>query len=79
VPIRRILETDHGGVFEPEDVETLTTAFEAALSKLGLVDRSDPAAVAVAKLIIVLARKGERDPSRICDRVITLWRNRPRS
>jgi hypothetical protein len=41
-------------------------AFEAALSKLGLVDRTDPATMAVAKLIIELAKEGERDPERLC-------------
>jgi hypothetical protein len=38
-------------------------AFEAALGKLGLVDRSDPVAMAVAKLIIEFAKVGERIPS----------------
>jgi hypothetical protein len=37
---------------------------EAALSKLGLVDRTDPATMAVAKLIIEFAKEGERDPER---------------
>jgi hypothetical protein len=61
VPIRILL---HGDVlFEPEDIEKLTTAFELALSKLELVDRQDPLAVVLAKLIIELAREGERDTS----------------
>jgi hypothetical protein len=34
--------------------------------KLGLVDRSDPATMAVAKLIIEFAKAGERDPERLC-------------
>jgi hypothetical protein len=36
------------------------------LGKLGLVDRKDPATTAVAKLIIELAKEGERDPERLC-------------
>jgi hypothetical protein len=40
--------------------------FEAALGKLGLVDRSDPATHAVAKLIIEFAKQGQRDPERLC-------------
>jgi hypothetical protein len=51
----------------PEDIASLVAAFEAALSRLRLVDRSDPAAVAVAKLIIDLAKNGERDPQKLCD------------
>ena len=37
-----------------------------ALSRLGLVDRTDPATMAVAKLIIEFAKEGERDPERLC-------------
>ena len=53
--------------FGPEDIAALTTAFEAALRKLGLVDRSDPTTVTLAKLIIELAKAGEREPERLCD------------
>jgi hypothetical protein len=64
VPIRAFLEHDHS--FGPEDIAGMSAALEAALGKLGLVDRSDPAAMAVAKLIIELAKQGERDPERLC-------------
>ena len=62
-----ILETEYGPVFGPEDAAQLTAAFEAALSKLGLVDRTDPMTMTVAKLIIQLAKNGERDPQKLCD------------
>jgi hypothetical protein len=65
VPLRLILQNDHS--FAPEDVASLTAAFEAALSKLGLVNRNDPMTTAVAKLIMQLAKEGERDPGRLCD------------
>ena len=67
VPIRAILETEYGPVFGPEDAAQLTAAFEVALSKLGLVDRTDPMTMTVAKLIIQLAKNGERDPQKLCD------------
>jgi hypothetical protein len=41
VPIRLFLEHDHS--FGPEDIAKVSAAFEAALDKLGVVDRSDPA------------------------------------
>ena len=41
VPIRTILETEYGSVFGPKDIAQLTAAFEAALTKLGVVDRKD--------------------------------------
>ena len=59
------LENNHW--FGPEDIAGLTTAFEAALAKLGLVDRSDPTTLTLAKLIIELAKSGEREPERLCD------------
>ena len=59
------LENNHW--FGPEDIAGLTTALEAALAKLGLVDRSDPTTLTLAKLIIELAKAGEREPERLCD------------
>jgi hypothetical protein len=44
----------------------MSAAFEAALGKLGLVDRSDPTTRAVANLIIEFAKVGERNPERLC-------------
>jgi hypothetical protein len=64
VPIRLFLEHDHS--FGPEDIAKLSAAFEAALGKLGLVDRTDPKTTEVAKLIIEFAKQGERDPERLC-------------
>src|SRR5262249_11426409 len=58
VPIRDILKVEYGPVFEAEEVASLTAAFDAALSKLGLVDRKDPMSTTVAKLIIQLATAG---------------------
>jgi len=65
MPNSLALENSHW--FGPEDVAALTTAFEAAVGKLGLVDRSDPTTVTLAKLIIELAKAGEREPERLCD------------
>ena len=64
MPIRSFLRGDHS--FGPEEIAKMSAAFEAALRKLGLVDRNDPAATAVAKLIIEFAKAGERDPERLC-------------
>ena len=65
VPIGAILKNDHS--FGPEDIASLTAAFEAALASLGLTDRKDPLTTAVAKAIIKLAKDGERDPERLRD------------
>jgi|SRR6266576_4672208 len=65
LPIQMALQENNW--FAPEDIAALTAAFEAALSKLALVERRDPMATSVAKLIIELAKNGERDADRLCD------------
>ena len=72
VPIRAMLETEYGSVFEPEDIAQMTAAFEAALTKVGLVDRKDPLTTSVARIIIRLARAGERDPQKLCDEALKM-------
>ena len=62
MPIRFPLEHDHA--FTPEDVKVLVDAFEDTLRALKLVDWEDPMTMAVAKIIIELAKDGERDPTR---------------
>jgi hypothetical protein len=55
VPIRPFLDRDDA--FGPEDIAPMSAAFEAALGKLGSVDRNDPAiTMAIAKLIIEFAK-----------------------
>ena len=65
MPIRLLLEHDHA--FTPEDVKVLIDAFEDTLRALRLHDRGDPLTMAVAKIIIQLAKDGERDPTRLRD------------
>lgn len=59
MPILRFL--DSNSVFGPDDLRAMTAAFDSALTKLGLKDRTDPATELVAKRIIALAKRGERD------------------
>ena len=55
-------------IFGP--VAVLAAALEDAVHQLRLVDRNDPAVTMVAKTIIELARRGERDPVRLSERAI---------
>ena len=63
VPIRDIVKKDCA--FTPEDTKVLGAAFEDTLSALQLVDREDPLTLVIAKLIVELAKEGERDPMRL--------------
>ncbi len=75
MPIRPLLAGS--GVFLPDEIAVITTAFEDALSVLGLVDRQDPAATIVAKRMMELARGGERDPMLLRDAVLKSLRDDP--
>jgi len=74
VPIQAILKSEYGSVFEPDDIAVLTAAFQATLNKLGLglVEHAHPLRTAVAKLIIQLAKDGERDPEKLCAAALTI-------
>jgi hypothetical protein len=56
--------------FNPEQVKQMTAAYETALRKLELVDRSDPVTELIARKIIEIARSGERSATAICDRAL---------
>jgi hypothetical protein len=62
---RSITKSDYAST--PEDAQALVAAFEGTLRELNLVDREDPLTLIVAKKVIELAKKGERDPSRLRD------------
>ena len=53
----------------------METAFEDALRELGLVDRNDPATLMVAQRIFELAKRGERDPTRLRDGAVKSLRS----
>ena len=71
--IYALLERDSLSI-GPEDIAKLVAGFESALTKLDLKDRNDPVISLVAKLIIQLARDGERDPNRLAERTTGIVR-----
>ena len=77
MPIRPLLFGS--GVFSPEEIAIITTAFEDTLRALGLVNRKDPAVTIVAKRMIQLASGGEHDPIVLRDAVLKSFRNDPGS
>jgi hypothetical protein len=66
VPLRRFLNSD-SRAFGPDDLKAMTTAFDSALTKLGLNDRADPLVEVVGRRIVRAALDGERDPVRLCE------------
>jgi hypothetical protein len=53
--------------FDDGAVKAMTTAHEAALAELGLVDRTDPFTEVIARRIIECAKSGEGDAIRLCE------------
>jgi hypothetical protein len=75
VPIQTLLrivesEQPEGGIFAPDEIAVLTTAFEKALRDLRLKDRNDPIVEMVAKLVLELVRNGERDPNKVRSQIL---------
>ena len=58
------------GSFEPEEIEAMTAAYEAALSDLGLVNRDDPITEIVARAIVHVTGMGERNSTTIKNRAL---------
>ena len=77
MPIRPRLSAS--GVFSPEEIFVITTAFEDALRVLGLANRKDPAVSMVAKRMLEIARRGERDPMLLREAVLNSFRIDPRA
>jgi hypothetical protein len=67
VPIQQFLQRPS---FGPDEVKRLTDAYEAALTLLGLTDRTDPLCELIAAKIIQVYRLGEHDPPRLCVRAV---------
>lgn len=74
VPLQTLIglvKEEDGGVFDPEDIAVMATAFDRVLTDLKLVDRNDPIVRMLAKLVIELVRNGERDPEKIRRQVVS--------
>ena len=67
MPIRQYLSGN--GAFEPADIHAMSIALNE-VCKARQIDGDARAKKAVARRIIELARRGERDPTKLRDRVL---------
>jgi hypothetical protein len=63
VAIYRLLQ---GQAFDPEAVECLAAAYEAALKLLRISNTDDPITETIAQRIIEIAQTGVRDSAKLC-------------
>lgn len=57
-------------VFEPHDIQAMSMALDDVCNALNLPDSARGAKEVIAERIIMLARQGERSPTRLRDRVL---------
>jgi hypothetical protein len=57
-------------VFDPETIQTMSAALEEACRVLKLAEDNAREREVIAVRIIELARRGERDRARLCERVL---------
>lgn len=50
----------------PEEIEQMMTAYESALAKLQLSNRTDPITTIIAQRIVEAAKAGVRDSNQLC-------------
>jgi hypothetical protein len=75
VPIRRLLKDV---AFGPEEVTTISVAFEGACETLELTDRNDPTVGMVAKAILYAAEFGAGSADQIQQRALMVLQSSDR-
>jgi hypothetical protein len=58
---------DHRASFDPDGIAAMTAAYHAVLTELRLSDREDAGTLRVAKCVIEIAARGERNPQKLVD------------
>ena len=76
MPIRGLLDVK-GAAFDPEDITAITAAHEILLKQLNVTDRKSPMAFLIAKMVLQIAKSGERDPKLLSERVIQALHSPP--
>jgi hypothetical protein len=68
-------QEDEGGVFDPDEIAVMATAFDQLLLDLRLAQRDDPLVTMIAKRVIELVRNGVRDPEQVRREVVAAYRS----
>jgi hypothetical protein len=60
----------HGAAFDPDDIQAMSMAFDDVCKALSLPNADKHSREVIAARIVELARRGERNPDRLRDRVL---------
>jgi hypothetical protein len=74
--LTRFLE---GAAFGPDEIAIMVAAYEAGLTQINVSGHDDPAAQTLARHIVMLAKRGERDPIRLEQRAMEIMSGQPPS
>ncbi len=66
-----------GAAFGPDEIAIMAGAYEAGLKLLDLKGHNDPGAETLAQTIVMLAKRGERDPNRLRQRAMEIIGDQP--
>jgi hypothetical protein len=67
---------NNGGIFDPKDITAMSMALDDVCKELEISAGAAAARETIATRIIELARRGERSPTRLRDRVLNEFRVR---
>jgi hypothetical protein len=66
-----------GAAFGPDEIAIMVAAYDAGLKQINVSGQSDPGAETLAQTIVMLAKRGERDPNRLRQRAMEIMSDQP--
>jgi hypothetical protein len=72
--LTRFLE---GAAFGPDEIAIMVAAYEVGLTQINVSGHNDPTAETLAQTIVMLAKRGERDPVRLEQRAVEIISGQP--
>jgi hypothetical protein len=66
-----------GAAFGPDEIAIMVAAYDAGLQQISVRDQNYPSAETLAQTIVMLAKRGERDPNRLRERAMEIMSDQP--
>jgi hypothetical protein len=66
-----------GAAFGPDEIAIMVAAYEGGLTQINASGHNDPAAETLAQAIVMLAKRGERDPIRLEQHALEVLSGQP--
>ena len=66
-----------GAAFGPDEIAIMVAAYDAGLKQINVGGQNDIVAESLAQTIVMLAKRGERDPNRLRQRAMEIMSDQP--